>query len=221
MAGARGINLAANPRGCPNQKLFRRKICSSPSLRLSWDALNPLSFSKTAPALLSSTMAPNLWSSALFHHLLPPTPAPQPAPWQPLPAARHLLPAELAGMTPLIRAAAQSPGGLQGEETQMQPPAQPPAPTLLPPQHSHHSLPRAAAPARLPAPSPFLPTGTGHGCGHGELCAVQTWARCELFLALWLKILGKAVLSSRRRSRKRRVRKNISDPRMGQEPCGV
>lgn len=109
----------------------------------------------------------------------------------------------------------------------MQPPAQPPAPTSPPPQHSHSSLPKAgelllpATPARLPAPSPTLPTGTGHGHGHGELRAAQTRASCELFLALWLKILRKVVLSGRRRSRKRRVRKNISDPRMGQKPRGA
>lgn len=36
--------------------------------------------------------------------------------------------------------------------------------------------------------------------------SVQTRALYELFLALWLKILGKAVLSGRRRSRKRRAK---------------
>ena len=72
------------------------------------------------------------------------------------------------------------PGGLQEEESPMQLPTQPPAPTSPPPQHSHHSLPRAAepflaaAPARLPEPSPTLSTGTGHGRGHRELCSPDT-----------------------------------------------
>lgn len=48
------------------------------------------------------------------------------------------------------------------------------------------------------------------------------WTRAsnKLFLALWLKILGQAVLSGRWRSRKRRAKKSISDPRMGEEPRG-
>lgn len=131
-------------------------------------------------------------------------------------------------MAPPVPDTAQNTGGLREEESQVQLPTLPPSPTSRTPQQSltmARELPLPVAPDRFPAPFPALPTGTGHGCGHGELCAdtgscVQTRAPYELFLALWLKILGKAVLSGRRRSRKRRAKKSISDPRMGEEPHG-
>lgn len=57
-----------------------------------WLAASP----SIAPPSLGCSK-PTILLSALFHHLLPLTPALQPARWQPLPAARHSLPAELVG----------------------------------------------------------------------------------------------------------------------------
>lgn len=77
-------------------------------------------------------------------------------------------------MAPPVPDTAQNTGGLREEESQVQLPTLPPPPTSQTPQQSltmARELPLPVAPDRFPAPFPALPTGTGHGCGHGELCA--------------------------------------------------
>lgn len=127
-------------------------------------------------------------------------------------------------MAPPAPDTAQRTGGLREEESQVQLSKLPPAPTSPPPQQSHHSLTAARELPHATAPTgslhPFPPYLPALDMAADTGSSVHTRALCELFLALWLKILGQPVLSARRRSRKRRAKESVSDPRMGEEPHG-
>lgn len=145
------------------------KFYSSPSLCLLWDALNLLPFSRAVPALLSSMMVPNLRRSSYDS-----CPAASTLAFSP--SGKALGACRAGRMTSPVPDTAENTEGRRDPKYSCSYCLQIP-PHHLPGTHTYHTLPVArelplpTAPGRFPAPFPTLPTSTGHGCGHGELCA--------------------------------------------------
>lgn len=191
------------------------KFYSSPSLHLLWAALNPLPFSRAVPALLSSITVPNLRSSS----------------YDSCPAASTLAfspSGKALGACRAGRMTSPVPDTAENTEGRRDPKYSCSHCLQIPPQHlsGTHTTP-CQWPGNFPCPQPlagsphpFPPYLPALAMAADMGSSVQTRAPYELFLALWLKILRKAVLSGRRRSRKRRAEQSISDPRTGEEPHG-
>lgn len=208
--------MAANPCGCPSQKLFRRKNLLFPI------TLPTLGCSKPT-TLLQGSASPSLLydgptSMELLLQLLPHSNLAV------SPSGKALGACRASWMASPLPETSRNRGALREEGSQVQLPTLPPVPTSPSPQRLRHNLPVAkelhlpTAPDRFPALFPTDLPARDMAADTGS--SVQTRAPYELFLALWLKILGRAVLSGRGRSRKRRAKESISDPRMGEEPHG-